>query len=100
MNKKRLVITTAPAPADHRSKGHVTKSEFRQVCPGMPMHTAHRILGMKGRQSSYCPGAPSLGFKAEQARQYKTAKRCGAVDIAYYKVNGVWMVKAKDAFWG
>src|SRR5262245_31565381 len=99
MNTK-IVIATRPAQADTRAKGYVTQGDFHQVTKGMSIHQAHRIFGTKGTQSSYCPGSPSLGFKTQQDRQYKTAKRCGSVDIAYHKVKGVWTVKSKHAFWG
>ena len=113
--RKRIVVATAaatavallgglgaaaPALADPGSKGYVTQNEFRKVTKGMSIVRAHRIFGAQGKQTYASSGYPSLGIRAEQAREYKTPSRWGFVDITYHRVNGVWKVKSKTAYWG
>jgi hypothetical protein len=113
--KKRLIVATvaataaalvggisaaAPAQADPGSKGYVTRAEFKKVKKGMQIQKAHKIFGAQGKQTTYFPAYPSIGIKAEQWREYKTASKWGFVDITYTKVNGVWKVKSKTAYWG
>jgi len=90
----------APAQADPGSKGYVTRAEFSKIRKGMPMTKVHRIFGANGKQTAYYSGYPSIGIKAEQDREYKTASRYGFADVTYYKVNGVWKVHSKWAYFG
>jgi IMP dehydrogenase/GMP reductase len=113
MKKKLIVATTAatavallggigvaaPAQADPGSQGYVTKSEFKKVQRGMSITKAHKIFGTSGKQSVYDAGYPGF-VKASQLRQYKTGKKYGVVMVTYQRVNGVWKVQSKNAFWG
>ena len=93
--------TTEAASAAPKNTPVVTKPEFAKTKKGMVIKTVHSIFGTKGKQTSFDSGYPGpYGWPAHQTREYKTKSPYGAVIAGFDKIDGVWVLVSKTAFWG
>lgn len=93
------VLIASPAAADTGTC--VDRGEFRKVVRGMKIDRVHAIFDVSGRQSYFSSGYPGqYGWPATQSRTYKPCTRYSYVSVDYERINGVWKVDAKNAYWG
>jgi hypothetical protein len=98
-----VAADAAPVVAKKNAKC-ITKPEFRRIHKGQTITRVKKIVGGAGGQVYFDGGyAGPYGWPAEQERKHNQCGGSygvhGSAYVTYKKVNGVWKVKGKNAYW-
>ncbi len=93
-----IALTVEPASADTANCVH--KEEFQRVKRDFSMKRVHDIFDVRGSQTYFQFGDPSIDWPDYQTREYRPCSRYSYVSVSYERYPGdKWRVVSKTAYW-